>query len=80
MRLIDPTEEHRDSYWFGLDVRGKWSPSREERRTMYYGPLRRATRDTMRNAVKDYNTCGDVDEDFFLQGNHRHASYHGGDW
>jgi hypothetical protein len=33
----------------------------------------------MRNAVKDYNTHADVDEEFFLQGNHRHARYHGGD-
>lgn len=28
---------------------------------------------TMRNAVKDYNTYADVDEDFYLQGNHRHV-------
>jgi hypothetical protein len=35
VRLNDPTEEHRDSDWFGFDVCRKWRPSREERRTMY---------------------------------------------
>lgn len=46
---------------------------------MYYGPLRSETRHTLRNALKDYNTYGEVDENFFLQEKSRHTKYHGGE-
>lgn len=80
VRLNDPTEEYRDSYRFGFNVRLAWSPSREERRSIYYGPMRSETRDTLRNVVKEYNSYGDINEDFFLRERSRHSRYHGGEW
>lgn len=46
----------------------------------YYAPLRNDERMALRNAVKDYNTFGEVDEDMYLQEQHRHATYGGGYW
>jgi len=46
----------------------------------YNAPLRNDERMALRNAVKDYNTFGEVDEDMYLQEQHRHACYGGGYW
>lgn len=54
--------------------------TKEMRHNAYWEPMRTDERIVLRNAVKDYNTYGEIDEDFFLQENHRHARYGGVYW
>lgn len=46
----------------------------------YWAPLRNDERIVLNSLVRDYNTYGEVDEDFFIQENHRHSRYGGGYW
>ncbi|MBC9704519.1 MAG: hypothetical protein H9W81_05820 [Enterococcus sp.] len=50
------------------------------RNTSYWIPLRTDERKVLNNLTRDYNTYGEIDEDFFLQEHHRHARYGGGYW
>lgn len=54
--------------------------TKEMRNNAYWEPMRTDERIVLRNAVKDYNTYGEIDEDFFLQENHHHARYGGVYW
>ena len=54
--------------------------TKEMRHNAYWEPMRTDERIVLRNAVKDYNSYGEIDEDFFLQENHRHACYGGVYW
>ena len=49
-------------------------------REMYYSPMRNDERMVLRNAAKDYNSFGEIDEDLFLNEKSRHATYGGGYW
>jgi hypothetical protein len=49
-------------------------------RDMYYSPMRNDERMVLRNALKDYNTFAEVDEDMYLNEKSRHATYGGGYW
>lgn len=57
-----------------------YNVDRYRRRAMYWGPLRMDESMTLRKAVKQYNSTGEVDDDFFLQENHHHSCYGGGYW
>lgn len=55
-------------------------PPRGAVRDAYYSPMRNDERMTLHNAAKDYNSFGEIDEDFFLNEKSRHATYGGGYW
>lgn len=46
----------------------------------YWAPARQDERTYLKNAAKDYNTFGEVDEDYFLQEKTLHGPYGGGWW
>lgn len=52
----------------------------QERHMTYYNPLRTLERDTLRKAVKEYNTTGDIEKDIFFQDRHQHQMLNGGYW
>lgn len=54
--------------------------TREFRRLGFYGPLRSDQRMKLRNAVKDYNTFEEVDEDMYLREQNRRSTFYGGYW
>lgn len=53
---------------------------KRRRNMLYWSPMRADENKVMRNAVKDYNTFGEVDEDLYLREKTRHAIYRGGYW
>lgn len=69
----------RCGYWLGYRRHVCVVPPHAEREG-YYAPLRNDERMVLRNAVKDYNTFGEIDEDFYIQEQHRRACYGGGYW
>lgn len=73
--------ERRKPCYYRLRENNRYDrTTKEMRHNGYWEPLRTDERIVLRNAVKDYNTFGETDEDFFLQENHRHASYGGEYW
>jgi hypothetical protein len=52
----------------------------DNRALLYWAPARQDERTYLKNATKDYNTFGDVDEDYFLQEKTMNATYGGGYW
>jgi hypothetical protein len=55
-------------------------PSKAFRRVGYWQPERAATRMSTREAMRTYNSGGDVDDVDILTNQHRHATYSGGYW
>lgn len=53
---------------------------KRRRNMLYWSPMRADENKVMRNAVKDYNTFGEVDEDLYLREGTRHSIYRGGYW
>lgn len=73
--------ETRHSFPCGYYLRQRWyNVPRDFRHYNYYGPLRAHERDNLRDAAKQYNSWGEVDEDFYLPEAHRHATFGGGYW
>ena len=50
------------------------------RRDEYWKPMRGAERKYLKNAVVDYNTFGEVDEDAFLREKTLNSAFSGGYW
>lgn len=57
-----------------------FSVEKNRRNLLYWSPMRADEHKVTRNAVKDYNTFGEVDEDLYLREKTRHALYRGGYW
>jgi hypothetical protein len=88
---IDEPEEHPSS-WRGRG--GRWyspcshyihlphicQPHGTSLRDFYWVPSRAEERDYTTRAIKDYNTFGEVDEDYFLQEKTLNGPYGGGWW
>lgn len=53
---------------------------KRRRNMLYWSPMRADENKVTRNAVKDYNTFGEVDDDLYLREQTRHAIYRGGYW
>jgi hypothetical protein len=53
---------------------------KRRRNMLYWSPMRSDENEVTRNAVKDYNTFGEVDENLYLRETTRHAIYRGGYW
>lgn len=75
------TDEWRRNcgYYLGYRRHTCYAP-KDYIRDMYYSPMRNDERMVLRNAAKDYNSFGEIDEDFFLNERSRHATYGGGYW
>lgn len=84
---IDEPEVGR-SFWFKRDtpcghylhMPHKCEPHGDALTLLYWAPARQDERTYLKNAVKDYNTFGEVDEDYFLQEKTCNATYGGGYW
>lgn len=59
---------------------GRHSPSKKARKVYYWGPMRAARTNYLTNAVKDYNSFGEVDEEFYFQEDARYGRFGGGYW
>lgn len=57
-----------------------YSPPRDTLHDLYWGPMRADVRDGLNDAVKEYNTHGDIEEDIFFREKSRHSIYKGGYW
>jgi hypothetical protein len=57
-----------------------FSVEKLRRNMLYWSPMRAEEKKVTCNAVKDYNTFGEVDEDLYLRENTRHSIYRGGYW
>lgn len=65
---IDASVDLRNNncfYYLGEPARSYTGqgPGRKRRHLLYFGPERSAVRDSLRNAVRDYNSHGDTDEE-----------------
>jgi len=59
---------------------GRYSPKKKDRKVYYWGPMRAARTRYLTNAVKDFNSFGEVDEEFYFQEDARYGRYGGGYW
>jgi hypothetical protein len=57
-----------------------FSVEKSRRNMLYWSPMRADENKVTRNAVKDYNTFGEVDENLYLRENTRNSIYRGGYW
>ncbi|MBC9706661.1 MAG: hypothetical protein H9W81_17245 [Enterococcus sp.] len=57
-----------------------YSPPRDTLHDLYWGPMRADVRDGLNDAIKEYNTHGDIEEDIFFREKNRHSTYGGGYW
>jgi hypothetical protein len=53
---------------------------KRRRNMLYWSPMRADENKVTRNAVKDYNTFGEVDGNLYLREETRHSIYRGGYW
>lgn len=62
-----------------LVVHYPWTPGRQDRRDLWFGPERASVRDQLAAARRDYNAYGDTDVEPEPR-QHRHAIWGGGWW
>lgn len=88
---VDEPEEHPSSWrgrggrWYSpcghhLHVPHICEPHGDSASVYYWVPARQDEQTFLKNAVKDYNTFGEVDEDYFLQEKTLNGPYGGGWW
>lgn len=56
------------------------NPRKAERRNEYWKPLRATERKVLWEAVKDYNSFGEVDDELYVRENTRNAPFNRGWW
>lgn len=67
--------------WIGhARFAGRYSPTKKARKVFYWGPMRATRTNYLTKAVKDFNSFGEVDEDFYFQEDARYGRYGGGYW
>lgn len=80
------TDNVRDTCSYELAGDGKWGNvyskrmKRVDRLNTYYIPLRNAERKALHNALIEYNTNGDIEEDIIFNDGSRNGMYGGGYW